>query len=307
MRPIHLLPLTNRVTPEDVLAVRPDDDLIACDFYVEGIEHGEEVVAGYRQGRIINVDHHAPTPRMRRRTSSTNLALKWIESDPAALAQAAVVVLNHLDCDSVLCGGIMAGRLPPDRIFGEAALAADHTGEENEIADLLQGLDAEQSRTGVRDIEICFTNLRRSIDKSRLDDVAARALSARLRKRAEAEALVAGRRFQRVGLLEFAVLDSPTDGEFFPALLPGATVIMVANPLPSDPARWQVKLRLGNAAPEGFSLADLQIHEFDPAYGGRWNAGSNRRGGGVRLDPENYAAELARRVDAALPQIGAPG
>src|SRR5690606_35102391 len=202
---------------------------------------------------------------------------------------------------SVLCGGIMAGRLPPDRIFGEAALAADHTGEENEIADLLQGLDAEQSRTGVRDIEICFTNLRRSIDKSRLDDVAARALSARLRKRAEAEALVAGRRFQRVGLLEFAVLDSPTDGEFFPALLPGATVIMVANPLPSDPARWQVKLRLGNSAPEGFSLTELQIHELDAAYGGRWNAGSNRRGGGTTLDPAKYAEKVAARLDTALP------
>src|SRR5690606_33348550 len=185
VRPIHLLPLTNRVTPEDVLAVRPDGDLIACDFYVEGIEQGDEFVAGYRKGRILNVDHHAPTPRMQRRISSTNLALEWIEKDPAALAQPAVVVLNHLDCDSVLCGGILAGRLPADRIFGQAALAADHTGEENEIADLLQGIDAEQSRTGVRDIEVCFTNLRRLLEKGRLDDVAARALSTRLRQRSE--------------------------------------------------------------------------------------------------------------------------
>lgn len=304
MRPIKLLKTTSRVSPEDVVAVRGEGELVACDFYVEGIEHGNEVTGGYRQGRILNIDHHAPTSRMRCRISSTNLALKQVEADAEPVDEDAVVIINHLDCDSILSSGIMSGRLPPDPCFGDAAIAADHTGKENDIADLLQGLDAELSRRKVRDYTASFENLHRLLNNQPLDSQAKEALDARLCKRCVAEKFVSNGRFQRVGPLHFAVVDEPIDGEFFPALLPDAIAIMVANPLLEDPSRWQVKLRLGRDAPSGLALSDLGIQDFDPNYGGRWNAGSNRRGGGTPLTPEEYAERLMVRLEGHLLPMG---
>ena len=58
-------------------------------------------------------------------------------------------------------------------------------------------------------------------------------------------------------------------------------------------------MRLGLAAPAGFSLHALKTDDFDPDYGGRWNAGSNKRGRvGTLLSPETYAANLARALNA---------
>ncbi|HWV57168.1 MAG TPA: hypothetical protein VNZ57_06825 [Longimicrobiales bacterium] len=306
MRHIELLRLTNRITPAELASFPGTGDLVVCDFYVEGIETGEEVAGGYRQGRILNVDHHAPTPRMWRRVSSTNLALERFEAD-GALGDDAVVVINHLDCDSILSSGIASGRLAPDPRFGEAAIAADHTGEENDIADLLQGLDAELTRRKIRDYEIPFENLRRLLDGRPLEPLATEALDVRRRRRQAAAALVSQGRFQRVGPLHFAILDEPMEGELFPALLPDATAIMLANPLPEDRTRWQVRIRLGLSAPSGFALSLLGIRDFDPNYGGRWNAASNTRVDpsrgprGTALDPEEYARRLVERLEASLP------
>lgn len=305
MRPIELLPLTNRMAPEDVLALRSEGDLVVCDFYVEGIENGEEVAGGYRRGRILNIDHHAPAPRMWRRVSSTNLALERLEAD-GPLADDAIVFINHLDCDSVLSSGILSGRLPPDPRFGAAAIAADHTGEEDDIADLLQGLDGALSRRGIRDYGIPLENLTRLLEGRPLEPLAAEALATRRRKREAAAEPVGRGEFQRVGPLHFATADEPIEGELFPALLPDAVAILVMNPLPEDRSRWQIKLRLGLAAPPGLALSELGIRDFDPNYGGRWNAGSNTRVDGSRgprgtsMSPDEYARLLAERLEAHL-------
>jgi hypothetical protein len=90
-------------------------------------------------------------------------------------------------------------------------------------------------------------------------------------------------------------LDEAIDGEFFPASLPDASVILMASRRPKQEEGWNIKLRLGNAAPDGFNLHTLKLEEFDPKYGGRWNAGSNKRGGGTRLATEQYARRIADR------------
>ena len=38
--------------------------IYVCDFYVTGAEQGIPEPGGFRIGRILNVDHHAPHPRM---------------------------------------------------------------------------------------------------------------------------------------------------------------------------------------------------------------------------------------------------
>jgi hypothetical protein len=306
MHTLELLALKERVHESDVLALDPVHQLVACDFYVLGIETGAEFTGGYRRGRILNVDHHAPTERMRRAISSTNLALACIEAGEAPDPDARVVI-NHLDCDSILSSGLMTGRLEPESRFGDAAIAADHTGGEDPIADLLQGMDGELSRRGIRDADVPFASLARLLNGEPLDALARDALQARQEKRAAAESLVARGGFHASGGLRYAVIDAPTDGEFFPALLPDATLIMVAYRSLQDASRWQVRLRLGLAAPDGFSLADLGVTDLDSVYGGRWNAGSNRRGGGTALEPETYAHWLAKRLEARLAAMNATG
>jgi hypothetical protein len=288
-RPIHLLPTTSRVHAPELEALHPSGLIVACDFYVEGIERGEEVVGGYRMGRILNLDHHAPTPRMARPISSTNLALEWVAAG-GARGEEAVVLLNHTDCDSVLSGAIAAGRLPLDPAFGEAAIAADHTGEQNPVADLLQALDRGH------DLEFALKSLDALLSGRALEGAAADALERRRRERGAAEALVEGGRFERAGKLAFAILEAPVPGEFFPALLPDAAVILTTSPLRRRPGYWQVRLRLGRAAPAGLTLERLEIGRFDPHYGGRWNAGSNRRAGGTGIEPQRYAELLAERL-----------
>lgn len=73
------------------------------------------------------------------------------EHGPASRAD--IVVIDHSDCDSILCAWLVSGRLEPDDRFGAAAIAADHTGAADPIADLLQAIEYR------RDLELSFRSL----------------------------------------------------------------------------------------------------------------------------------------------------
>ena len=285
---IRLLRLTPEVSVAKLEALG-SEAVFACDCYVSGIENGIEVPGGYQLGRVTNVDHHAPTARMQQVISSANLALEHV-SRFGALDSGTPVAITHTDCDSILSSGIVSGRLEPRPEFGDAAIAADHTGEANSIADLLQGLD------GKRNLELSFRNLSLLLSGRVLEREANVALDQRRRKRADAARAIEDGRVKLDGPLGWGVLDSALDGEFFPSLLPDAVIILLAARSPHDPSRWHMKVRLGSGAPQGMSLQGLGIKKFDPAYGGRWNAGSNKRGGGTTLEPAQYAEQLRERA-----------
>lgn len=292
---ITLLPLIPSIAL-DALETLAEGPVYACDCYVEGPERGIDVPGGYRLGRVVNVDHHAPTSRMARLVSSANLALRHVEAvGPAGPGE--MIVVTHTDCDSVLSSGILSGLLAPDERFGVAAIAADHTGAEDRVADLLQGLDPQ------RCLDLSFKSLACLLDGLPLPALARNALEKRRSRRAEAEAAVWAGCVRVANRLAFGVLDGRVDSEFFPALLPGAAVILLATRLSPGIGRWQMKLRLGSAAPPGFTLETLRLRELDPAYGGRWNAGSNKRGGGTAATPEEYASEVEGRLNAALASL----
>ena len=291
-----LIPLTRRVLPEHLLPMHPDGPIIACDFHVESIHLlGEEVEGGYRLGRLLNVDHHAPVPRMRRRISSTGLAIEQVRRHGAAGADTRVII-NHTDCDSVLASAILLGLLRPDEAYAAAAIAADHTGEAHPTADLLQSLEPE------RDFTMSLRNLLLIEAGAPMEAAASARLRDRLRRRERAAELVAAGAFKAVGALRMAVLDEDTEGELFPGLMPDARVVMLAIP-GADTGRWKMKLRLGRAAPDGLSLSMLGLEELDPRYGGRWNAGSNRRGGGTTMEPDQYAGLVAERLERVLREL----
>jgi hypothetical protein len=282
---IRLIPKSAHVSLQEV----PGEGLrICCDFYVTGIEKGDAVHGGYRRGHVVNVDHHAPTARMARRISSTNLAIDHVEVH--GVRDDALILINHSDCDSTLSSAIVGGLLPPDPMFGVAAIKADHTGEEDPIADLLQSLDPW------RDPARSLYNLDLLLSGRDIESEAAERLARRHASRKRAGEYVADGRFLCCGGLWWAEFDERVDGEFFPDQIPAAEVIMMACPF--EDGRYEIKLRLGPAAPEGLWLSRLGINDWDPAFGGRWNAGSNNRGGGTDMAPRDYASHLISRLDA---------
>jgi hypothetical protein len=301
--PIRLIELADRVDAEELLALTLPggtlpDLILACDFYVDGIEPGGSldgirVAGGYQHGRIVNVDHHAPTEEMRQRISSTTLALERMSAATASLGS--LVVIHHTDCDSILSAGILAGRIAPDPTLNEAAIAADHTGAANHIADLLQALDRE------RDVEFSIRNLKALLDGRTLEPRAASLLSKRHERRRAAAAAVANGAFNTISGVYYGVFTPKLEGEFFPSLLPKAKLILAIEPIAGS--RWVVKIRLGHAAPEWLTLDDLRLREYDRGWGGRWNAGGNGRtdGGGSQrgttIPPNEYAAAIAARLE----------
>ena len=300
LRSIHLLSERENVTAAELLELS-SGQVIACDCYVQGAESWQPVIGGYDEGRIVNVDHHADTQEMAREVSSANLALERVRALGLPPANARIVI-THTDCDSILTAGIMSGRLAADDRYGDAAIAADHTGAENAIADLLQALDKS------RDVELSFEALARLEAGLPQSSFVEEKLAERRGKRAAATALVRGGGVAMQGNIAVGLLANAIDGEFFAPLLPDAVVIVLASPHRDNTSRLEVKVRRGTAAPARLSLHALAIRDFDPAYGGRWNAGSDNRGGGTSLALDDYVARLRTALDARLHDLqhGAP-
>jgi hypothetical protein len=298
-----ILPLRATVSSDDIAsACAGREAVIACDFYVSGAECGMPVPGGFILGRILNVDHHAPVERMRRPITSTALACEYLRARGAASpATHPAVVINHTDCDSVLSSALILGLLQPEESFVAASIAADHTGDADPVADLLQGMD--EARNGDRTSEQYGESLRSLqllLAGHRLPAASQRALDRRLARREAAAQLVTGRCFHLDGPLAWAELEDEIDAAFFPALLPSAALIMTAQRREDAPDRWNVKLRLGRAAPPGFTLRSLGIQHWNPGFGGRWNAGSNKRGRGTSIEPRDYANRLLAKLIPAL-------
>lgn len=260
--------------------------LMTADFEIVGeepspIEHGGSLL-GYlydaQNAPIVSIDHHGDDPRMWRRVSSTNLMATEIR-------RAGVpghCIISHCDFDSIASAGLASGRLPMSMadLLGEAAIAADHTGEENILADTIQPLremcDVEYS--------LSCLDILLSQGEHHLPILARAALDGRRAERERLKALVAEGIFQRRENKIYAgYLDTRINAELLPALLPDAIIIVTVSPPRVQGDGHEIKTRLGLAAPDGMSLRDLHL----PGWGGRWNAGSTGRRGGTR-DPEAF-------------------
>ncbi len=284
------MPLRPIVLIEEVLAATRAERIIVADCYIKGTEHWTPKPWGWEttvdHHTIINVDHHADDPRFYRHISSGNLAIEYRKAhapDPNV-----AVVINHTDCDSVISSAIVSGLLEPESHYGVAVIAADHTGEENPIADLLQSLDASRDyAASLRNLALLETG--RPVEpwvETLLDD--------RRRERALAKRLVNEGAFERIGNVAVATLpaENRVSGEFLPPLLKDAWIIISGTPMHNG--LWETKVRLGLAAPEGSSLFGFGIKQAEPLFGGRWNAGSTKRADGSNLTPREVAAALVR-------------
>lgn len=286
---ILLLPARSVVSIEEILAVTRASQVVVLDSRVEGVETWTPQPWGWLtslDGRtLLNIDHHADDERFFKQVSSGNLAIQYLQME-GTLPESVPAAINHTDCDSILSAAILTGLLPPDDAFGVAVLAADHTGEPNAIADLLQALGP------FRDIELSLRNLNLLRAGEPLETIAAELVRKRSAKRLRAAELVQMGFFQMMGSVAVAKL-TPGDkisGEFLPSLLPKAAVIVSASLM--ENGRWETKVRLGLAARVGETLFSLGVRRWEPNFEGRWNAGSTGRSGGSMIDPMLLARHL---------------
>ena len=278
--------------------------IYVCDTDVENITNGTRQTYGYEDGDIVNIDHHIPSKEMERAVSTTNLVIEYLAAHQgqAIKKDKNVVLINHKDADAVLSALILSGVLNPEPGFGEAAVAADHTGEENGIADLLQAIEHEG------DLEFSVRNLGLYLSGNAVELRAAELVEGRLAERKAMRDLVENGKFQLEGNIAYGVFDGQSgDAAFLPALLPDSMLILAFNPLGADPTdgimRWAVKIRAGVNVPEGFSLKDprLGLQEIDPEFSGRWNAGSNKaKGVGTALSPSEYVEKVGQKLEEYL-------
>jgi hypothetical protein len=285
---ITLISETARPQLQDVLDLAGDEPFAVCDFSFIDLEKAERTPWGYSYGRLVNIDHHGPDKDWERHVSSGNLAADYVRAN----GPVAAVIINHTDCDSILSSGIACGTLPPDAKYEAAVMAADHTGEENAIADLLQAIQDE------RDLEFSFTCLAALESGNELDERAMRLMQVRQAQRVRAAEAVAKQSWIEGRLLCLS-LDSKIESELVAPLVRNAWAIAMVFPSEENEGRTELKLRLTSQAPIGFTLRRIDLSEVDPAYGGRWNAGSNKRGGQSLKPASQLLAEVAEQFKMA--------
>lgn len=295
---IYLVPLFSKVKAEELKAMVPDSNsestVVGLDFAVEGHEQGNEirsereVLLGIKfDNNVINIDHHIPVDEMARPISTTPLVAGYVREHGPVRDSEGKVIINHTDADSILSSLILAGKLDASDIrFSEAAIAADHTGEENSIADLLVALESK------RDLQFSIFCLHQLLNGQSLPQEAQELWDKRKQQRQEVKEMVEQGLMQDMGSGVYLIeSDQPLRSEFFPAVAKDAAIFVVAVALPEG--GYEYKVRAGNELPLGKRLNEMGI----PHFGGRWNAGGTKRQGAVFIPPKEYAQMVVERLN----------
>ena len=278
---IYLIEKKSSNTPSELKEAFPGKKVCICDFYIEYSENGkidENGVTDYCD--LFIVDHHAPVPYMKKHISSAVIASRYVSSN-GLLGDEYVIVVNHTDTDSLLSALLMSGKIEPNIEYEKAAIAADHTGEENIISDLLQS--SEDGRELKKSIELLLIMVK---DPKMVKDLGI--MKERLLIRSELKELVPT--FTVNNGIAFKIMDKKIDAGLLPALFPNVKAIMVASPMPDR--KWRIRVRLGKLG-KNIELNKLNL----PDTGGRWNAISTSRHGGTNTKPEDYLKMLSDKIN----------
>ncbi len=307
--PFHMMPLQKTPTVQDVRQAVQKGPVIVCDLYIQDIEkEGTPIVSkdgtllGYRKGEIINIDHHGPEEEKLGLLSTGPQSGIFLRDLGDTLAPNIPVATHHTDCDSILSCLQMLRVLQPHPILDRAALSADHTCLPDPIADVLQemtelkqepGYEKEAWRLkrfslGVLLFEQIVTG--RGVEGRELLE---KLQHIRQEKRALANQIFARRDFESFDNGALILVQQGIDSEFLPAVFRDAAIILSVSPRTDNSGKHNIRIRLGaNALNRGITRAKLNLEAFDPAAGGRMDAGSNERGGGTHLAPLEYAERV---------------
>ena len=271
---IYLIEKRGDNTAQELKATVSGRKLCVCDLCVEGSEKGEIAGSGaIRFDDLLIIDHHPNLPEMRGHVCSTTFAHRYV-AKCGPLGGGYAVVINHTDTDSILSSLIMCGMLEPRDEFDEAAIAADHTGEENLISDVLQALEDDRC-------------LQRSIE------VLQRILERRIWVRQKLRALRDCGRLKMDGDVACGVLDEKIDAGLLPWLFPEAKVALCAWLMPEgSKGKWAIKARVCGCS----DCIDLKAMNL-PDTGGRWDAVSTTRHDGTNTEPEEYVKTVKEGIE----------
>lgn len=291
---ITLIEKHSKNTSSDIRRLFPEGPVIVCDFPLSDIVDESSSIAGCpRIEEILNIDHHLPFESMERFISSGNLAAQYLRSQNKP-AKSTPILVNHTDCDSTISSLMMRGHIPPADIFESAVIAADHTGAQNPIADLLQALDP------LADLSKSIRNLGLLLSEQALDPECQKLVEQRALNRIRAKEILDQKRFKIIDNLAVVEIDGERiGGELFLPHFSQNSVLVTFRNRPED-GRQEARLRLCAGAPEGFSLHKIDMESVDPGYGGRWNAGSNRRSLGSNIPQDQYLQKLSAALATAL-------
>lgn len=269
---IYLLSKQPKNSVGEIKSLFPGRNICVCDFYLENSENAKFLPEGASVcDDVLSIDHHAPIEAFMDFVTSTSFACRYVLAYKHLSADWCIVI-NHVDTDSLLSATIMSGILPPDDMYVSAAIAADHTGEENVIGDVLQAMEDES------DLELSMGILLKLVNK-RLE---VRKNLARLKDT-----------FQTLGDIVFCEIDRKIDAGLLPSIFPDKKVVAVAWPMiGACLGRWGIKVRLCSSG-ERISLNSLGL----PHTGGRWNAVSTTRDGGTTLRLIDYIKLLVLELN----------
>ena len=276
---IYLVEKKPENTVAELKAIFPSKRICVCDFYVSGSEDGEideNGVTSYSD--LLVVDHHIPAPcYVSWKITSTVIANKFVSIN-GPLTDEYVIVVNHTDTDSLLSALLMSGKIEPNIEYEKAAIAADHTGEENIISDLLQSLeDSRELKTSIEELLSPTKDLEITKERHLI--------------RSKLKELVPD--FTVNNGIASITMDKKIDAGLLPGLFPNVKAIMVASPMPDgSKGKWRIRVRLGSSS-ENIELNKLNL----PDTGGRWNAISTSRNGGTNTEPEDYLKMLSDKFN----------
>jgi len=258
----------------DVLLGSIPQPFVLADFSPKGVESWNIQNWGWRYPlrQVFNVDHHAQNSFFYRKVSSGNLAKIFIR-DFGTMEN---VGINHTDLDSVASAAILLGLLSPTEDIMEAVVSADHTGIENQMADVLQ--EGQNQRDFLKSLKWL-----RECQDGKLSKEAVQLRDETRRKRDLVLKLKSRNSFTDFGRVVVVQSDEYVPGSFLPAAFPDAHLIISG--VTGSGGRWNNRYRLGNAAPDGKTLFDVFSRIDGASFGGRWNAGSSKRSGGATLSP----------------------
>jgi hypothetical protein len=271
---IYLIEKNANNTLQELKDTFPNRRICVCDFYVADSEKDKDLKKGaFSFGDLLIIDHHLDIPKMCRHICSTTLAINYV-TKYGPLDDEYVVVINHTDTDSILSSLIMRGKLEPRGEYSKAAIAADHTGKENVISDILQSLEDDK-------------RLQNSIE------ILQKVVKNRLCVRQTLKAMSDNNEFKFEGGVAYKILEGKIDAGLVPWIFPHADAIVVAWLMPpGSKGKWGIKIRLGSNT-KGISLKKMGL----PDAAGRWNAFSTTRHGGTNIEPQKYAEIVKNGIE----------
>jgi hypothetical protein len=288
---------------DNILKESSEDIIFVCDMNIKGIEGNKDsclmeygykfqgVVDG-REVTIYNIDHHGNDETFFKPISSANLAGVFMSKYSSEVDEKDFeVIINHADCDSISSSYIISNQIKDEEILnklGEAAICADHLGAENDICDLLQSLE------DFRDYNLSIKSLENYLNGEEQSTAIKESVIKRKKDRETIKELSKNIKITHGGVA-YIISKDPTDVGFLNCYAPDEALLVCyfQDFINKDGENiLSAKVRLTKKGMnKGLNLKNIMLN-VDERFGGRWNAGGNRRNNGCTCSMEEYLQKL---------------